>query len=244
VAAELDFVTMSRMRFLTICLTLTAFASVIFPSLSYGEPATLESRKPKSNGAHVYLFRGILNVFSLGMDDLGEKLRKRGINNSVHSHLMWKILADDAIKEFKNGKIRSILIMGHSIGANAAVDMANWIGDAGVPVKLVVTLDPVLKSTVSNSNVRWVVNLYFPGGIGSVVAQPKGHRGVVDNVNLSNVPTDHMTLDKSSLIHERAIGYTLKAVRNDGAPPGTGRILDASARVKTGSHENAVQPQQ
>src|SRR5664280_1618697 len=34
-------------------------------------------------GAHVYLLRGVLNIFSLGLDDLADKLRAQGIPVTV-----------------------------------------------------------------------------------------------------------------------------------------------------------------
>lgn len=50
------------------------------------------------------------------------------------------------------------MIVGHSLGGDAAVAMAAELGRAGVPVQLVATLDPVGGSEVS-SNVRRSVNI-------------------------------------------------------------------------------------
>src|SRR5262245_16456883 len=42
--------------------------------------ATKRSQQPQvSNAAHVYLLRGLLNIFSLGMDDLANKINARGV---------------------------------------------------------------------------------------------------------------------------------------------------------------------
>jgi hypothetical protein len=233
---------MLMLRILTKCVALTAFVCMIFSTPSYGESTTPPSRKPATGTVHVFLLRGLMNVFSLGMDELGGKLRSRGFQNTtVHNHLMWSFLADDAVAEYKSGKVRFIVIIGHSAGAIAAIDMANKIGDAGVPVSLVVTFDPAFKTTVTSNNVRWVVNLYISEGIGAEVAKSKGHRGVVNNVNLKNI-THHMTLDKSNLLQEQAIGYVQKVARAGGPP--AAKIPEASAREKIGGQGAAVPPQQ
>jgi thioesterase domain-containing protein len=51
------------------------------------------------------------------------------------------------------------LIVGHSLGGGAAVEMAAALGGADVPVQLVVMLDPVGGSQVSSSVRRSVIFL-------------------------------------------------------------------------------------
>jgi hypothetical protein len=36
--------------------------------------------------AHVYLLRGLLNIFSLGMDSLAEELKGRDVDATVHGY--------------------------------------------------------------------------------------------------------------------------------------------------------------
>src|SRR5215813_3346820 len=68
-------------------------------------------------GAHVYLVRGVLNIFSLGMDEMAAKLRQQGISASVHNHLAWASIADDAAAEYRSGRVKTIVLVGHSSGA-------------------------------------------------------------------------------------------------------------------------------
>ena len=42
---------------------------------------------------HVYLLRGVLNIFSLGLDEVAAKLRQQGINATVANYLSWSSLA-------------------------------------------------------------------------------------------------------------------------------------------------------
>ena len=205
-------------RIFTICVAAFAFAGVSFSTPSHCEPARPQVAKRKTDIMHVYLLRGLFDVFSTGMDELRVKLGQRGIYSTSHNHLTWEFLADEAIRDYRRGRVGTIVIIGHSAGAVNAIDMANRIGNAGVPVSLVVTLDPAFKTIVASSNVRWVVNLYMPNGIGEKVYKKADYGGVVENIDLRMSPVNHVTLDKSNLIHERAIDYTLKAKKNERPP--------------------------
>ncbi|MGB8895180.1 MAG: alpha/beta fold hydrolase [Pseudolabrys sp.] len=93
-----------------------------------------------------------------GLSEFGSKIRRRGILTTVANYGDWPALAQDAIQRYKNGRLRSVMIVGHSLGGGAAVAMAAELGRAGVLVQLVATLDPVGGSEVS-SNVRRSVNI-------------------------------------------------------------------------------------
>jgi pimeloyl-ACP methyl ester carboxylesterase len=98
---------------------------------------------------------------SPGLSEFGSRIGRRGIPTTVRNYGDWPALAQEAIQQYNSGRLRSIMIVGHSLGGGAAVDMAAELGRAGVPVQLVVTLDPVGGSQVS-SNVRRSVN-FRPG---------------------------------------------------------------------------------
>ena len=51
--------------------------------------------------AHVYLLRGLLNIFSLGMDSLSEELKGRDVDATVHGYSEWQTLADQAAADYK-----------------------------------------------------------------------------------------------------------------------------------------------
>src|SRR5215831_10372487 len=50
--------------------------------------------------AHVYLLRGVLNIFSLGLDDIAERLRQQGIPATVSNYLFWSSVADEAAADY------------------------------------------------------------------------------------------------------------------------------------------------
>jgi hypothetical protein len=81
--------------------------------------------------AHVYLLRGLMNIFSLGMDTLAEKIQRHGIYATVHNHTEWETLADQAAAAYRAGKEGPIIIVGHSLGADAVMQMSAYLGRPG-----------------------------------------------------------------------------------------------------------------
>lgn len=73
-----------------------------------------------------------------GMDELDDE-----IGAEYTSWLFAPFVTRKIISNYKTGKISGpVDIIGHSLGANSARNQANALGNAGVPVGLVVMLDP------------------------------------------------------------------------------------------------------
>jgi Thioesterase domain len=178
------------------------------------KPGFAESR------AHVYLLRGLMNIFSLGMDSLGAELSKRGIYTTVDNHADWQSLADGAISRYKAGTEGPIIIIGHSLGADAAMEMANYIGARGVPVALVVPFDGT-QSLAAGPNVQRVLNLTQRDY--AYMRRGAGFKGSLANVDVSSDHSiDHLNIDKSPRLHARVIGEVLSVAGGHRAPvPGT-----------------------
>src|SRR5690606_3630869 len=130
-----------------------------------------------SRDSRIILLRGFMSVFSLGMDDLGKELRGMGYSAESHGHLAWPELARDIDRQYHaTGRYPRLVIIGHSLGANDAVRMANWLGRQSIPVALVITYDPTERLTVGPT-VRRTINYYLPRGIGKPLNQADGARG-------------------------------------------------------------------
>ena len=189
--------------------------------------------------AHVYLLRGLMNVFSLGMDELAAKIRAQGIVATVHNHADYEELADAAARNYKAGEEGPIIIIGHSLGADASVHMANRLGALGVPVKLVVPFDPV-NPTTAGANIARVVNLYISNGVGRSVAPGTGFRGVLENIDLKGrVDLGHMSIDNSSQLQQQVLGYVLAAVRSE-RNEGPARLAHTPHRHSRSANETPV----
>jgi pimeloyl-ACP methyl ester carboxylesterase len=197
---------MDRRRFV---ITSVAAMSVGFSTrLGLGaEAAPREAPRPRSR-AHVYLLRGLFGV-SQGMDQLADKLRRRGIRATVHGHGEASALAAQAASNYKNGSERTIILVGHSLGGGAALAMATELNRASVPVALVVPIDPV-GAIAAPPNVRRVINFYVSDGMGSAIARTAGFRGHLRNLDFKGrADGGHMAIQRSERVHQQIIGYVL-----------------------------------
>ena len=167
--------------------------------------------------AHVYLLRGLMNIFSLGMDDLAQKIEKRGIYATVHNHSEWQTLADSAAAAYKAGKEGPIILIGHSLGADAVMEMAQYLGRKGIPVALVVPFDGT-QSFSTPSNVARLVNITQRDY--AYMRKGAGFKGSLYNMDVSSDQSiGHISIDKSPRLHAQVIGYVLAAV-GGGTPHG------------------------
>ena len=147
---------MSSWRVVATGLAFAVCACLAWPDQSYGRSRVHSDTKSRA-GSHLYVLLG-LNNNSPGLSEFGSRIGRRGVPTTVGNHSYGPALAQEAIQQYKSGRLRSIMIVGHSLGGAAAVEMAAELGRAGVPVELVVTLDPVGASKVS-TNVRRAVNI-------------------------------------------------------------------------------------
>jgi hypothetical protein len=186
--------------------------------LSLAMLAALESGRGMAQPrAHVYLFRGLADVFSVGMDTLADELNKRGVYATSHSHTDWKPIADRAAADYKSGKEGPIILVGHSLGADAVMEMADYLGDKGVPVALVVPFDGT-QSFPASGNVGRVIN--FTQRDYTYMRPGPGFHGSLSNVDLSaDHSIGHVTIDESPQLHARVIAEVLAIV--GGRPPAT-----------------------
>jgi hypothetical protein len=192
---------------------LAAMGTAIFVACSIlnPNPVSAESLRYQANAhAHVYLLRSFL-VFSSGIYDLAANFRIQDINATVHNHLEWPFLAEQAVRNYREGLEDPIIIIGHSSGADAALSMADRLAQAGVAPSLVVTLDPVGSAAI-DGRIDRVVNLYIcKSGIPVARGQSFGDRLV--SLKLMDHNVWRASLDKTSkTVDQLIMGYVLEAV--------------------------------
>jgi thioesterase domain-containing protein len=162
---------------------------------------TVLSGNAQASSGHIYLLRGLANIFSTGLDTLDERLVQRGFAASVHNHIDYEALAAEAARLQKSGK-GPIIIIGHSLGADAAIFMAEKMKAAGARVALIVTFGPTMNLTAP-SNVSQVVN-YYTGN--TLVTRGPGFKGTISNVNLNAAPDiNHLNIEKINRLHASVI---------------------------------------
>jgi hypothetical protein len=194
---------------------LSQTASKKSPNASKISSREVVPAKPVGSGtAHVYLLRGLLNIFSLGMDDLAQKINRVGIASTVHEHGHWQTLADEIAAKYKSGNHGAIVLIGHSLGADAVMLMGEYLGTLGVPVALIVPFDAT-RSLAANGNVARVMNItqrdyaYMKRGF--------GFRGELANVDVSRDESiGHISIDKSARLHAMVVNKIVSIVGKGG----------------------------
>jgi len=182
----------------------TVALALISVPLAAGPVSAATSTSPASS-AHVYLLRGVLNIFSFGLDDIAEKLRAQGIRVTVANFVSWSSLANEAAAEYRSGRIKTIVLVGHSSGATALPDMVARLNELGTPVKLAIGLDSVFRTSL-NGRVGKYINFYIANGAGTPVARGNRFQGSLENVNVESVPgVGHITIEKNQIMQQKVI---------------------------------------
>ena len=166
----------------------------------------------------VYLLRGLANVFSTGLDVMDEKFKRRGVNSRVDNHAVWQNWANDIIAREKAGRVsHPIIIMGHSLGGNATMQMARYLGDNGVHVAYAVSFDPTITGE-PGPNVDVAVNYYLPNGKpgkeANVIVEGPGFQGSLANVDVSPVEgMNHFNIEKNPELQVRVMTKTMNLLK-------------------------------
>jgi hypothetical protein len=173
-----------------------------FTSSTYVDPSVQHGR------GHVYLIRGLIGeVFSRGLDTLADKLNRAGVPASVHSSYSTGSLANEVIENYRR-EPGPVILIGHSTGADAAIDIARRLREANVPVGLILGFDPTPIASTVPDNVELFINLFQktnPIG-GGVVKSGGGFKGRLINIDLrEHRDIVHITLDKSPRIHNAVV---------------------------------------
>jgi hypothetical protein len=191
----------------------------IMASPAEAKTASHQSRASRKTSAkdvvHVYLLRGLLNVFSLGMDELADKIRATGLQASVHNHTEWETLANEITEKYKAGNHAPIILIGHSLGADAVVYMAQYLGKRGVPVALLVPFDGT-QTMVASGNVAHMMNItqrdYAYARRGS------GFHGEFQNIDVTSMGVDHLSIDKAPRLHAMVLSKIASIVKRGEVP--------------------------
>jgi hypothetical protein len=167
----------------------------------------------------VYLFLGLANVFSTGLETLSDQLRARGVRNTVLNYGGWPNAADDIEQRYRRDpRALPVVIIGHSFGADAVVEMSAELARRGIPVALAVTFDATRVTPVP-ANVRHFIN-YYSGtdGIGKRLEGASGFRGRLENINVDALDKGigHFDIEKVEDFHRRVIGEVLGVIRAGG----------------------------
>jgi len=163
----------------------------------------------------VDLFRGLADIFSLGMDKLADRLKGQGYPASVYNTHHWQSIAAHVAAKYRAGHKEIIVLVGHSLGADATLSIADALARSNIPVELVVTFDAT-KPLLAPANVLHFVNFYQHNGFGRRASPGPGFHGELSNIDLtSDKSISHITIDKSDRLHGHVLGKIAEIVEKD-----------------------------
>ena len=186
-----------------VILSVAMSAAITLMTMPFSSEAQADCARIKpTRPGEVYLLRGLANIFSLGLDEMGKDLAKAGIENCVFNHSVWESLADDIKERSYKGEVSyPVIIIGHSLGAGAAPRLATRLGKQGIPVTYVVMFDPV-EPTVVGANVLEIINYYLPKRKDNKLYPGQTFDGILENVNMTQYGGfTHLNIDKNKQLH-------------------------------------------
>jgi hypothetical protein len=181
--------------------------------------AVAQQNAQRSTGSQpqvqVDLFRGLADIFSRGMDTLTDTLNRQGYNALVYSTGGWQLVARRIASDSARGQKDIVVLIGHSLGANATLDLADELNKQNIPVDLIVTFDATRPQPVPK-NVLHLVNFYQENGFGKRVSPGEGFQGELTNHDLTaETGLSHTTIEKSPRLHAVVMQKIANIVKRD-----------------------------
>ncbi len=159
----------------------------------------------------VILIRGYLDWYSTGIDTLATEIRTTGIPVETFRDEQWGDVADRIIAGRPAGPVR---LIGFSYGADDVVLIARRLAEKGIPVQLLVTIDPVTPADVP-PNVSRCVDFYEPNGFWDIFPWLRGiplhaerPETKIENIDIRARPdlvvpdTSHATVAANPNVHK------------------------------------------
>lgn len=173
-------------------------------------PATAQANRYAGD---VFLLRGFADVFSRGLDEIGEKLKTEGIEAQVISHRSWETALRTIIANQEKHGRKPVVLIGHSLGANAVIQIAEELKKRRIRVNYLVTFAATNPQPVP-SNVGKATNFYFAtDGWGLPLRAGPGFRGQLKNIDFSKSETvGHFNIDEQERLQRQVIDNTKRFI--------------------------------
>jgi hypothetical protein len=168
----------------------------------------IASEKVIEPHGRAYLFRGVAGlIYSRGMDQLAYGINRTGVTASVDTYLLWQLVANQAIGDYRRDP-QPITLIGHSAGGDSALVFAEYLNAANIPVSLLVTYDPTRTAHNVPPNVERYINVYQSVNVmgGGDVVQGRRFHGHYASFNLrDHREIVHINIEKAADIQEQLI---------------------------------------
>jgi hypothetical protein len=195
-----------------------ALAALLFAAGLSGPVAAQTPAPAAAVHGRAYLFRGLIGLIDWGMDQLAARIDRSGVAANINSYFTWRDIANQAISDYRRDP-KPISVIGHSIGGDSAVEFAEALGAAHVPVALLITYDPNRSAHSVPANVERYIDLYQSSNIlgGGDLEPGPGFHGHYASYNLKDRPEIiHVNLDKFDRIQEQLAGKIRSAAAGGG----------------------------
>lgn len=172
---------------------------------------TTSARAPLRNvegTPKILVLRGLMEVFSLGMNDLAKKLECRGYDVELTS---WSM----ALFHAKCSDSRPIVVIGHSLGGRMCAWVSRKMQECGVTVPLIIIVDANVVQSIPR-NVERCVHLYVTNELGVFHGHPVRPESLTTDVVNWDVSQgqppwyrggiNHFDIDATPWIHDIIIG--------------------------------------
>jgi hypothetical protein len=160
--------------------------------------------------SRIYMMRGLLGIFSLGIDSLAGKLRAQGYDPQILGWDQWGQIASEILAANRAGDTSQIILIGHSLGSNSTIQVANAIQQANIPVDLIVTFDITQPLQVPR-NVQRFINFYQYNGFGERAVPGYGFAGELQNIDLtSDTSIGHGNIDEIPRLQQAVVDKVLE----------------------------------
>jgi hypothetical protein len=193
--------------------------------LTPGQMEWVQPNSDKPRAGNVYLVRGLIGVFSTGMDGMADQIEQQGVRARVFQDNQHSHLADAIVKAYAGVKDpEPLILIGHSYGADDVTSIAHVLKEHGIKVDLAITVDATTPKTLP-TNVAVCYNYYqtqaldaIPMFRGIPLTQDSGGSGKLYNINLRKDRTDlletntnHVNIDKNTLLQKEVVKQVVAA---------------------------------
>ncbi len=176
----------------------------------------------------VYLFRGMAGVpFSVGLDDLEDKIKASGIHAETHAYGNWRQIYN----KIRRKGTREVAFIGHSMGALSAISITKKLEGTGIRVAYIGLIDIPGSTKVAPKYASWAeAYISSQPGFYPLVQNPR-YKNLVVNTRVSR--TVHITIDDSSRVHDAIISAVWLADASIGQTPKTVTAFAKNTSIPT-----------
>jgi len=165
---------------------------------------------PSGQKAQIYMMRGLLGIFSLGIDSLAKRLRAQGYDPKILGWDQWGQIASEILQNNRDGDTGQIILIGHSLGSDSTIQVANAVKQANIPIDLIVTFDITQPLRVP-SNVLRFVNFFQHNGFGKEAVPGYGFSGELNNIDLTaDTSIGHGNIDAIPQLQQAVVDKVLE----------------------------------